>query len=165
MASKAEMFGRALGKAVKHTVAGFKPAETAPVMYRTNLRDMPQAEGLSPDDGWIDAQVQVLIDKASAGADHTVGRTVLRPGARHGHHRHLNCEAFFIVLKGNGMILTDAGDKPAREGDVIYLPRGCWHGFDNTSGEEVVLLWGLLGAGSIEASGYQVHPNQKGSNA
>jgi len=48
---------------------------------------------------------------------------------------------------------------------VIYLPRGCWHGFDNTSGEEVVLLWGLLGAGSIEASGYQVHPNQKGSNA
>jgi len=165
MVSKAEMFGRALGKAVKHTVAGFKQPDAAPVMYRTNMRDMPQAEGLSRGDGWFDTQVQFLVDKASAGAEHMVGRTVLKPGARHDIHRHLNCDAFFVVLKGRGMILTGAGDMPAREGDVVYLPRGCWHGFDNTSGEEVVLMWGLMGAGSIEASGYQMHPNQKGSNA
>jgi quercetin dioxygenase-like cupin family protein len=162
MASKAEMFGRALGKAVKHTVAGLKPSEAAPVMYRTNIGDVPKADGLTPGDGWVDAQVQFLIDTASAGADHLLGRTLLKPGARHDSRRHLNCDAFFIVLKGQGMILTDAGDKPAREGDVVYLPRGCWHGFDNTSAAEVVLLWGLLGAGSIEASGYQVHPGPKG---
>jgi len=162
MTSKAEIFGRALGKAVKHTVAGLKPPEAAPVMYRTNICDVPRIDDLKRDDGWVDAQVQFLIDKASAGADHVIGRTVLKPGARHDNHRHLNCDGFFIVLKGHGMILTDAGDKPAREGDVVYLPRGCWHGFDNTSGEEVVLVWGLLGAGSIEASGYQMHPSRKG---
>jgi quercetin dioxygenase-like cupin family protein len=162
MASKAEIFGRALGKALKHTVAGLKPADAAPVMYRTNIGDVPRVEALARADGWVDTQVQLLIDKTSAGADHVVGRTVLTPGARHNHHRHLNCDAFFIVLKGHGMILTDAGDTPAREGDVIYLPRGCWHGFDNTSNEEVVLVWGLLGAGSIEASGYQVDPGTKG---
>lgn len=165
MVSKAEMFGRALGKAVKHTVAGLKPPDAPPVMYRTNMRDMPKIEGLSRGSGWVDTQVQFLIDKTAAGAEHMVGRTVLPPGARHGNHRHLNCDAFFIVLKGHGMILTDGGDTPAREGDVIYLPRGCWHGFDNTSGEEAVLVWGLMGAGSLEASGYQVHPSQKGSNA
>ena len=159
MVSKAEMFGRALGKAVKHTVSGLKTPDTAPVMYRVNVRDVPQVDGR--DAGWVDAQVRLLVDKVSAGADHVIGRTVLKPGARHDNHRHLNCDAFFIVLAGYGMILTDAGDKPAREGDVVYAPRGCWHGFDNISDGEVVLLWGLLGAGSIEASGYQRNPTNK----
>ena len=159
MTSKAEMFGRALGKAVKHTVSGLKgPEAAAPVIYRANIREVPQVDG--SDAGWVDAQVQTLIDKATAGADHTIGRSVLKPGARHDNHRHLDCDAFFIVLSGYGMILTDAGDKPAREGDVVYAPRGCWNGFDNTSDREVVLLWGLLGSGSPEASGYQLNPNQ-----
>jgi gentisate 1,2-dioxygenase len=45
-----------------------------------------------------------------------------------------------------------------REGDVVYSPRGCWHGFNNTSTEDVVLVWGWMGAGLIEDSGYEVHP-------
>jgi hypothetical protein len=47
-------------------------------------------------------------------------------------------------------------DKPSSEGDVVYSPRGCWHGFNNTSTD--VLVWGWMGAGSIEDSGYEVHP-------
>jgi quercetin dioxygenase-like cupin family protein len=159
MASKAELFGRALGKAVKHTVSGLKGPDAAPVLYRVNIDDVPNV-GLR-DAGWIDAQVQSLIDNASAGADHVIGRALLKPGARHDHHRHLNCDAFFILLAGRGMILTDAGDKPGREGDVVYAPRGCWHGFVNTSDADVVLLWGLLGAGSTEASGYQARPDNR----
>ena len=31
-------------------------------------------------------------------------------------------------------------------------------GFNNTSTEDVVLVWGWMGAGSIEDSGYEVHP-------
>ena len=69
-------------------------------MYRTNLRDVPKVEGLKRKDGWVDMQVQFLIDKKSAGADHVVGWTVLKPGARHERHRHHNCDEFFIVLKG-----------------------------------------------------------------
>ena len=95
-------------------------------------------------------QVQFLIDKKSAGADHVVGWTVLKPGARHENHRHHNCDEFFIVLKGHGHIYTDEGEKPSGEGDVVYSPRGCWHGFNNTSNEDVVLVWGWMGAGSIE---------------
>ncbi len=42
---------------------------------------------------------------------------------------------------------------------MVYSPRGCWHGFNNTSNEDVVLVWGLMGAGSIEASGcHEVDP-------
>ncbi len=158
MTSKVELFGAALGKAFKETAKKIKEERPPTKMYRTNLRDVPKVEGLPREDGWVDMQVQFLIDKKSAGADHVVGWTVLKPGARHENHRHHNCDEFFIVLKGHGHIYTDGGEKPSGEGDVIYSPRGCWHGFNNTSNEDVVLVWGWMGAGSIEASGYEVDP-------
>jgi mannose-6-phosphate isomerase-like protein (cupin superfamily) len=129
-------------------------------MFRTNVKQVPRVEGLKRDDGWIDMQVQFLIDKASAGADHVVGWTVLKPGASHERHQHRNCDEFFIVLKGNGHIITEDGLEAAREGDVVYSPRGCWHGFNNTSNGDVVLVWGWMGAGSIEASGYEAQTRE-----
>jgi mannose-6-phosphate isomerase-like protein (cupin superfamily) len=171
MTSKVEKFGFALGKAVKMTVdaakdatkgaAADKPAPSVtdgPSMYRTNIRNVPKVESLPREDGWVDMQVQFLIDKKSAGADHVVGWTVLKPGARHERHLHRNCDEFFIVIKGRGHIYSDLGEEPSGEGDVVYSPRGCWHGFNNTSNEDVVLVWGWMGAGSIEASGYEVDP-------
>ena len=132
-----------------------KPAQ----MYRTNMRDVPKVAGLKRKHGWVDMQVQFLIDKKSAGADHVVGWTVLKPGARHESHRHHNCDEFFIVLKGHGHIYGENGEEEASgEGDVVYSPRTCWHGFNNTSDAEVVLVWGWMGAGSIEASGYEAEP-------
>ena len=65
-------------------------AKTAARMYRSNIRDVPKVAGLARKDGWVDMQVQFLIDKKSAGADHVVGWTVMKPGARHENHRHHN---------------------------------------------------------------------------
>lgn len=164
MTSKSEKIGAALAKAVKRTAAKLAESNKRPAaaagspMYRTNLRNVPKVEGLPRKDGWVDMQVQFLIDKKSAGADHVVGWTVLKPGARHERHRHHNCDEFFIVIKGRGHIYSDLGEEPSVEGDVVYSPRGCWHGFNNTSNEDVVLVWGWMGAGSIEDSGYEVDP-------
>jgi mannose-6-phosphate isomerase-like protein (cupin superfamily) len=168
MTSNVEKFGFALGKAVKKTVdaakgvteaaTGKPTAADSPPMYRTNIRSVPKVDGLPREDGWVDMQVQFLIDKKSAGANHVVGWTVLKPGARHERHRHRNCDEFFIVIKGRGHIYSDLGEEPSVEGDVVYSPRGCWHGFNNTSNEDVVLAWGWMGAGSIEDSGYEVDP-------
>lgn len=44
---------------------------------------------------------------------------------------------------------------PSCEGDVVFTPRGHWHGFKNNSGADVVLAWGWSGAGSLEAAGYE----------
>jgi quercetin dioxygenase-like cupin family protein len=124
--------------------------------YRTTLDDVPLEQGLSEDDGWIDMQVQFLID-AKAGADAlVVGRTVLPPGARHERHLHPDADEFLVVLAGHGEIYTNTGRAPSKAGDVIYTPRGNWHGFDNTSGEEVLLFWGWSGAASLEAAGYAI---------
>jgi quercetin dioxygenase-like cupin family protein len=129
--------------------------------FRTRLDAAPFVPGLERDDGWVDMQVQFLVDKHTAGSeDFLLGWTVLPPGARHDRHRHLKADEFFIVLQGRGMIYTDEGREVSEKGDVVFTPRGHWHGFDNTGDEDVVLVWGWSGAGALEDTGYEVGENQ-----
>lgn len=128
-----------------------------------NLADVPFVGGLDEDEGWVDMRVQFLLDAAATGADDfLLGWTVLPPGARHDRHLHRNADEFFVVLRGAGHIYTDDGTESASEGDVIWTPRGKYHGFDNTGDDDVVLVWGWNGAGSLEASGYEVDPEVVG---
>lgn len=130
-------------------------------MYRTNVQRVAPRGGLEPQNGWVDMVVRFLVDEASAGArDFTLGWTVFKPGARHERHLHRHCDEFFVILKGRGEIYTSEGREPAGEGDVVYVPRGGWHGFVNTGSEDAVLVWGWIGAGSLEASGYEVAPER-----
>jgi quercetin dioxygenase-like cupin family protein len=125
--------------------------------YRTNVRAVPLASGLTEDEGWVDMQVQFLIDERTAGsAELVVGRTVLPPGARHERHRHPHADEFLVVMRGRGQIYTDDGEEAAGEGDVVFTPAGHWHGFNNTSDEDVLLIWGWRGAGSLDAAGYEL---------
>jgi quercetin dioxygenase-like cupin family protein len=123
--------------------------------YRTTIGEVPLEQGLREDEGWIDMQVQFLIDARTAGSDQlVVGRTILTPGARHEKHAYPNCDEFLVVMSGRGEIYTDTGREPAQAGDVVFTPRGHFHGFDNTGDEDVLLIWGWSGAGSLEAAGY-----------
>lgn len=124
---------------------------------RTNVSAVPLVQGLSRGEGWVDMQVQFLIDERRTGTDRlVVGRTVLPPGARHERHRHPGADEFLVVLSGHGTIYTDGEDEPAGEGDVVFTPASHWHGFSNTSDGEVVLIWGWSGAGSLDAAGYEL---------
>lgn len=123
--------------------------------FRTNLDAVPLVPDLRSEDGWVDMQVQFLVDQATAGTDDfLLGWTVLPPGARHERHRHPDADEFFVVLAGSGEIYTDEGREASGKGDVVFTPRGHWHGFDNTGDQDVVLVWGWSGAGSLEAAGY-----------
>jgi quercetin dioxygenase-like cupin family protein len=125
--------------------------------YRTRIEDVPLEQGLREDEGWIDMRVQFLIGTRRGGTDDlVVGKTVLPPGARHDRHLHHHADEFLVVLSGSGEIYTDQGREPSAAGDVIFTPRGHWHGFDNTGDEDVVLIWGWSGAGSLEQAGYAV---------
>jgi quercetin dioxygenase-like cupin family protein len=127
--------------------------------YRRNIRDVPLEEGLRPEEGWVEMQVQFLIDERTAGSRQlVVGRTLLPPGARHERHRHTNADEFLLVTSGRGVIYTDEGEEPSEAGDVVFTPAGQWHGFENRSDEEVLLIWGWSRAGSLEAAGYEL-PN------
>jgi quercetin dioxygenase-like cupin family protein len=131
-----------------------------PAPYRTTIAAVPLEQGLREDEGWVDMQVQFLVDERTAGSSRlVVGRTVLPPGARHERHRHPNCNEFLVVMSGRGEIYTDEGTETSGAGDVIFTPAGHWHGFNNTSDEDVVLIWGWEGAGSLEAAGYELPPD------
>ena len=46
--------------------------------FMMNISDVPKVGGLKEEDGWVDMQVQFLIDKASNGSeDFLLGWTVL----------------------------------------------------------------------------------------
>jgi quercetin dioxygenase-like cupin family protein len=125
--------------------------------YRTTIHDVPLEQGLREDEGWVDMRVQFLIDEKTAGSSElVVGRTVLKPGARHERHRHPGCDEFLVVMSGRGEIYLDEGEAESRAGDVVFTPAGHWHGFNNTGDEDVLLIWGWRGAGSLEAAGYEL---------
>jgi quercetin dioxygenase-like cupin family protein len=125
--------------------------------FRLNRHGVPIEGGLSSDEGWVDMRVQFLVDSAKAGSDDMLlGWTVLPPGARHDRHRHPGADEFFVVLSGHGLVYTDEEDQPAVEGDVVFTRRGHWHGFNNTGDEDVTLVWGWSGAGSLDAAGYEL---------
>jgi len=125
--------------------------------FRINRAEVPEVVGLREEEGWVDMKVQFLVDQHKAGTDDLLlGWTVLPPGARHDRHRHPHADEFFIVLTGAGLVYTDDEDQPAREGDVVFTRRGHWHGFNNTGGIDVTLVWGWSGAGSLDAAGYEI---------
>lgn len=125
--------------------------------FRISRHDVPLEANLRKEEGWVDMQVQFLVDHAKANSDaFLLGWTVLPPGARHDRHRHPHADEFFIVLSGRGQIYTDGEDQEAVEGDVVFTRRGHWHGFNNTGDIDVTLAWGWSGAGSLEAAGYEL---------
>ena len=69
------------------------------------------------------------------------------------------------MLKGQGHIITGKGLEPSGEGDVVYSPRGCWHGFNNTSNEDVVLVWGWMGAARSRRPATKYHEGQSDDDA
>lgn len=121
-----------------------------------NWDRVPLQPDLREDEGWVRMQVQFAVGEKTGSDRLLLGRTVLPPGARHDPHRHAGCDEFLFVVRGHGVVYTDEGDEAAGEGDVIFTPRGAVHGFHNTSGGDVELLWGWSGAGSLEASGYEL---------
>ena len=120
--------------------------------FMINISDVPKVGGLKEEDGWVDMQVQFLIDKASNGSqDFLLGWTVLPPGAMHDRHRHFHVDEFWIVISGQGVMYEhEGGEKISKKGDVVFTPRNKWHGFKNTSDEDVILVWGWIGKGSLE---------------
>lgn len=111
---------------------------------------------LSAEDGWIDMEVRWLITDETVGARQTVvGRTVLRPGAKHDIHRHPHAEEWEYVLSGNAIKHIGDQSVPLRAGDIVFVPADVDHGLENASDTEpVVTIWGYSGASSLEAAGY-----------
>lgn len=130
--------------------------------YVVDVHDFAAEPDLDPAEGWINMQVQFLIQAANAGASElVVGRTVFPPGASsHERHRHHSADEFVYVVRGQGVVLNGDDEIPVRAGHMAFHPKGIWHGFRNTSDtEEAEVIWAWGGAASRDEAGYEVYPH------
>jgi mannose-6-phosphate isomerase-like protein (cupin superfamily) len=55
-------------------------------------------------------------------------------------HRHFAMDETFYVLEGKGTFILDDARYAIEKGGSLFIPRTCWHGFENPE-QELLLLW------------------------
>ena len=99
--------------------------------------------------------VRWLLTRDTVGAEHSVlGITVFPPGAKHDIHRHPNAEEFEYLVSGHGIARVGDADVELGPGEVVFVPKNDYHGFENTGDEPVFMIWGYAGAASLDEAGY-----------
>lgn len=101
--------------------------------------------------------VRELVGAERNGAELThVGQTVYpKNGGTHEAHSHPHAEETVIVQSGRGRHRIGERTYDIRPGDIVFVPRGVVHGAEAVGSEDMVILWVLGGAGSLEAAGYE----------
>jgi len=99
--------------------------------------------------------VRWLVTKDTVGSTETVfGVTIFQPGSKHELHRHPNAEEVEYIVSGRGIAYIDEDAVDLGPGEALFVPRNAYHGFENTSDEEVVMAWCYSGAASLEEAGF-----------
>ncbi|GAB3491336.1 cupin domain-containing protein [Amycolatopsis cihanbeyliensis] len=124
----------------------------------TRWRFVPAEDGTPTDlDGITDMDVRWLITAATAGsAELVVATSTFAPSGRHERHRHPRAAEFYLVVDGSGTHLDQEGEIHLDTGDLVYIPAGRWHGYRTDPGVRTRAIYGYLGAGSLDAAGYEL---------
>jgi quercetin dioxygenase-like cupin family protein len=72
------------------------------------------------------------------------------PGRKMRIHKHLNNDELIFVHKGEGTLTLDEQSIQVKTGDVAFVPRGTWHGLDNTGKENLLMIFQYSPAGFEE---------------
>jgi len=94
------------------------------------------------------AKVIIKISKSiESAAEMSLLSEELLPGDSIPEHKHLNEDEFLFVQKGDVQITLDGQISDGQPGDLIFVPKGIWHGFKNIGSEDLILLFGYSPAG------------------
>ena len=101
--------------------------------------------------------VRWLVSEARQGSKLVgVGQTIYPArGGTHEHHLHPHAEEVVVVMSGSGWHRVGDTIYDITPGDVVFVPRNTAHSACCTSDEDLVILWILGGAPSLERAGYQ----------
>ena len=72
------------------------------------------------------------------------------PGRRMRVHKHLNNDELIFIQKGEGTLTLDDQIIEVKTGDVAFVPRGTWHGLNNTGKENLLMIFQYSPAGFEE---------------
>jgi quercetin dioxygenase-like cupin family protein len=130
-------------------------------MYKTSRSETPFDATIPQRPGWEGMHVHWLADRAHGATETTVFNvTEFPPNRAHELHRHPDAEEYFFVLEGAGLHLTEGDPVPLEVGDLVFIPRGEWHGFANNTGEPTLAITVMGGVAHYADAGYEVHPEQ-----
>lgn len=133
-----------------------KPSSSAEVVVRADTTEPSDLSGTA----FAHLDVRWLVGEARQGAELVgVGQTIYpaRDGT-HEHHLHPDAEEVVIVLSGRGWHRVGDRIYDIGPGDVVFVPRNTAHSACCTSDDDMVIIWVLGGASSLERAGYQPVP-------
>jgi len=95
--------------------------------------------------------ITIKISKAKHGVD-GISFCVedMSPGRKMRVHKHLNNDELIFIHKGEGTLTLDEEIIQVRIGDVVFVPRGIWHGLDNTGAGNLLMVFQYSPAGFEE---------------
>jgi quercetin dioxygenase-like cupin family protein len=108
--------------------------------------------------------VHWLADRDHGATQTTVFNvTEFPPNRSHEVHRHAHAEEYFFVLEGSGVHLTDGEPIRVHKGDLVFIPKGEWHGFANDTSEPTLSVTVMGGVAHYSDAGYEVLPGSQPS--
>ena len=102
-------------------------------------------------DGAKGAKIRWLISKKDGAPVFAMRMFEVEPGGNTPYHQH-DWEHEMYCLAGKGAVVTERGDIPFGENDVMYIDPGMMHAFKNT-GEETLKFLCLVPHEKPKASG------------
>jgi quercetin dioxygenase-like cupin family protein len=74
----------------------------------------------------------------------------MEPGSKMRIHKHLNNDELVFIHRGQGTLTLGDERIEVRTGAVAFVPRGIWHGMDNTGSEKMEMIFQYSPAGFEE---------------
>jgi quercetin dioxygenase-like cupin family protein len=90
--------------------------------------------------------VFIKVGSATGSKNLALGTQQVRVGSGIPIHRHFKMDEAFYVLEGTGTVTLNDAQHSLEKGATIFIPRNCWHGFENPD-HELLLLWIVAPAG------------------
>lgn len=56
-------------------------------------------------------------------------------------HKHLNNDELIFIHRGEDTLTLDEQSIEVKAGTVAFVPRGVWHGLDNTGKENLLMVF------------------------
>jgi mannose-6-phosphate isomerase-like protein (cupin superfamily) len=110
-----------------------------------------ESEGVHILSGRRKVPITVKISKARNGVDAiSFCMEEMTPGRKMRIHKHLVNDELIFIHKGQGTMTLDEEHIEVKTGDVVFVPRGVWHGLDNTGNENLLMAFQYTPAGFEE---------------
>jgi len=112
----------------------------------------PTGHVLYPDDGEVlvpcrpgsagEGRWVIKADSVTTGSTRMAMGTQLLPGGEQiPVHRHEHQDEILFIHEGNATGVVGDSSLPIEPGTTVYVPRGLWHGVQNTEDEPVKIVW------------------------